>query len=321
MSAKPGRIEKTAHIVGLMAVVAVVVIFQFLAVPAPVGAASCGNLVCETASENKVNCPSDCCLRVKNGICNSYAQCLQYDPDCCAPAGCVSSEYACSASNTKLACLTGRCSGGACTSSCTSYLECAGGYCSGPPAGTKSCTERAAPNAYLADAAQSCRECYSAGVCSPCASPCLSLNSQGYGVYKSDAVVISYKLSSTCIISSPVVLSVSGPLRKYATLSTQSFSSIGIGETKQFSVTVSGMPAASYAYGAYAPGEYELKLSAISGVGVRAADLSYVFVLPSTVFSSGMDVPSNRIIGHSVRETLMKQGLQVVPVELEVWAW
>ncbi len=96
--------------------------------------------------------------------------------------------------------------------------------------------------------------------------------------------------------------------------------SMSIGETKQFSVTVSGIPASSYAYGAYAPGEYELKVSAISGV-VQAADLSYVFVLPSTVFSSGMDVPSNRIIGYSVRETLMKQDTQVVPVELEVWAW
>lgn len=317
-STKPGRIEKTARIVAAIAWLMAVIVFPFLAVPVPVGAASCGNLVCETASENKASCPSDCCLRVKNGICNFYAQCLQYDPDCCAPAGCVSSEYACSASNTKRACLTGRCSGGACTSSCTSYLECASGYCSGSP--TKNCVPNAAQNGVPADAAQSCKECYSAGVCSQCASPCLSLNSQSYGVYKRDAVVISYKLSSTCTISSPVLLSVSGPLRKYATLSTQSFPSMSIGETKQFSVTVSGIPAASYAYGAYAPGEYELKASAISG-GVQAADISYVFVLPSTVFSSGMDVPSNRIIGHSVRETLMKQGLQVVPVELEVWAW
>lgn len=288
----------------------------------PASAASCnGNLVCETVlGEDRNSCPQDCCMRVKNGVCGFYPACANWDPDCC-PGGCASSEYACSAGNTKQACSPGYCSGGACANSCSSYLQCASGYCSGG-----ACVQNATQNGVSADGMQSCKACYSGGLCTSC-SPCLSISSQGYAVYRGDAVTISYEITNVndppngCTGPlSPVGLSVSGPLRKYATLSTQSFSSIANGETKRFSVTVSDIPAASYAYGAYAPGEYELKVSAISG-GQQAADLSYVFVLPSVVFSSGMDIPANRAVGRSVRETPMKQGNAILPVQLEVWAW
>lgn len=277
--------------------------------------ASCnGNLVCEPPGETGASCPSDCCMRVKNGLCEFYSLCAQWDPDCCS-SGCASSEHSCSAGNTKQACPLGYCSGGACIDSCTSYLECASGYCSGSPA--KTCVQRAADYGVPADGAQSCRECHLGGVCAPCVS-CLSINSQGYAVYKGDAVVISYEISNGCGSAIIVSLSVSGPLRKYATLSAQTLS-IG-SETKRFYITVSDIPPASYSYGAVPAGEYELKLSASSSVG-QAAYVSYVFLLPSLVFSSGMDVPANRIVGHSVRETLMAQGSQLLPVELEVWAW
>ncbi len=281
------------------------------------GAATCnGNLVCEPPGETRATCPSDCCMRVKNGVCSFYPACANWDPDCCS-AGCASSEYACSAGNTKQACQTGYCSGGACANApCSLYLQCASGYCS---LGT--CATNAAQNGVSADGAQSCRECYTAPNCGTC-SACLSINSQGYAVYQGDAVAISYEISNGCGVALPLTdIFVSGPLRKYAALSTQSFSSIANGETKRFSVTVSDIPAASYAYGAYAPGEYELKVSAISSGGQQASDVSYVFVLPSVVFSSGIDIPANRVVGHSVRETLMRQGNQVLPVELEVWAW
>lgn len=310
---KSSIVARPARLVAVL----LAVVLLFLATFSPVRAAACGNLVCETG-EDRGNCPSDCCARVKNGICNFVSQCLSYDPDCCASGGCASSEYACSAS-TRQACYPGYCSGGACASSCSSYTQCASGYCSGSP---KTCVPNAAKNGVPADGTQSCSECYSGGVCSSC-SPCLSLKSQGYGVYKGDALIISYEISNGCGFAlSSVNLLVSGPLRKYATLSTQSFSSMASLETKRFSVTVSDIPAASYANGAMLYGDYELKISATSGGGgQQAAGVSYVFVLPSTVFSSGMNVPTNRIVGHSVRETLMKQDIQTVPVELEVWAW
>lgn len=297
----------------LLAALAILVLF----VPKPgiAAAPSCGNLICE-AGEDRSTCPSDCCMRVKNGICGFYPQCLQWDPDCCAPAACASSEHACSATNTKQACYPGYCSGaGSCVSACATSLQCASGYCPGSV-----CATRAASNGVAADGAQSCRECHSGGLCASC-SACLSVNSQGYGVYKGDAVRISYEISNNCGSAlSPVTLLVSGPLRKYAALSTVSFPSIASFETKRFYVTVSDIPPASYSYGALPPGEYELKLSATAGA-YNAAYLSYVFLLPSYVFSSGMDVPANRVVGHSVRETLMKQDGQILPIELEVWAW
>ncbi len=302
------------------AAVVMLLLFLLLLVPTrPAGAAtSCnGNLVCETSlGEDRNGCPQDCCMRVKDGVCSFYPACANFDPDCCS-AGCASSEYSCSAGNTKQACQTGHCSGVACANSCTSYLQCASGYCSGGI-----CAQNAAQNGIPADGAQSCKECYATPNCGTCGSACLSINSQGFGVYTGDAVAISYELSNGCGVALPLTsIIVSGPLRKYAASSASSFSSIANGETKRFSVTVSGIPAASYAYGAYAPGEYELKVSAISGVGQQAASLSYVFVLPSEVFSSGMDIPPNKVVGHSVRETLMKQGTAILPVEVEVWAW
>lgn len=300
----------------IFAIALLILLLLLPLVPGPASAsASCGDLVCETASEDRSSCPSDCCMRLKNGACNFYPQCLGWDPDCCT-AGCASSEYACSASNTKQACQTGYCSGGACTNTCSSYLQCASGYCSG-----SSCAQNAAQNGVSADGAQSCRECYSAPNCGPC-SACISLSSQGYGVYKGDAVAISYELSNNCGFAiSPVDLSVSGPLRKYATLSEDSFPSIANFETKRFYITVSGMPSTSYSYGATPPGEYELKLGVSAPGGIQAAYVSYVFVMPSTVFSSGMDIPANRVVGHSVRGTLMREGNVILPVEVEVWAW
>lgn len=299
----------------LLSLVLLVLILLLSAARPAIAVASCGNLVCESG-EDRTSCPQDCCMMVKNGVCDFYPACATFDPDCCSAGGCASSEYVCSASNTKQACTTGYCSGGACASSCSSYLQCASGFCSGGI-----CVQNAAPNGAPADGAQSCMECYSAPNCGPC-SACLSVNSQGYGIYKGDAVTISYEISNNCGFAiSPVGLSVSGPLMKYAALSESSFSSIAHLETKRFSITVSDLPSAPYSYGATPTGEYELKLGATASGGIQASYVSYVFVLPSVVFSSGMDIPANKAVGHSVRETLMRQGNAILPVEVEVWAW
>lgn len=288
-------------------------------------AAGCnGNLVCEPPGETAATCPSDCCMRVKNGVCDLHSRttvnCEQYDPDCCA-SGCVSSDQTCSASHDRQSCAPGYCSAGTCTiTGCSSYVECLSGYCS-----LGNCATNAAPDDTPADGAQSCRNCWSSGTskCAPCGA-CLSISSQGYALYLGDAVTISYEIVNDntipgCTGTLSPAFSVSGPLRRYASLSVQSLQ-LNPGDTKPFSVTVSGIPPASYAYGAFVPGEYELKLSA-SAPTAQASDVSYVFLMPSIVFSSGMDIPPNRIVGHSVRETLMKRGNRMLPVELEVWAW
>ncbi len=310
-------------------------------IPPCSGLRCCGDRLCDTGGyppENRTNCPTDCCSLERNGICEHYSDCLDYDPDCCSLGECRErARFGCDPiKNQYTYCHLTECSGGgsgtgcfAPDSNCYGYEECGTGFCynstASPGFNLPLCDQECAPNSELplivrSYDSQSCCDCWDepSSQCIACDSipSCFNLTSDGYAIYSGESVSISYKLNASgCPAASVVKLSLGGPLRNFVTFPNgNKLFRVETGLYK-FSAVVSKLPS-------YIPsGLYQLKVGARIDNADQGADIAQVIVTPSLVFETGRDVRGGMNVGYVSKLAPMSYRDDIVPVRVEVWVW
>lgn len=265
-----------------------------------------------SSDESRAECPLDCCLTRADGMCSWFGECGAHDPDCCSTGACFSASYTCSANQQGESCYPGRCLSGACESYCSSFDDCASGFC-----GT-ACSSSCVSNGELAPDFESCCECYSGSVCQACNT--LSVEGIGFLVYRGRKTSFPLRLHNASASFTSVSVSVSGPLRDYVSLESSErvwnglgFSRINPGEVLSFSTGLQGVP--DDLSGVH-PLKYSFRYS-----GGSSSHVVWVAVLPVQVMQQGREPPSKSTVGVSRSMMRMSYEDTTVPVEVVMQVW
>lgn len=284
------------------------VLFSFFLVvvaflPRAGSSSTTGDYICDPGETRDSNA-TDCCPSVKNYICEDFTACGDVDPDCIDTGECLgsSSEYAPDDTingypNSKKFCYPGYCSGGLCITTCSADSNCTSGLCT---AGDCTYTKTAPNN-----------------------TPALSLTSPGVAIFEGDDLQIPYTIiykgnTSSITIDSFEFEGVFGRVFKPETNSITV-----VNNTREtVMVNVDSFELSKMFIGYLEPGRYQLNAT-IRAQGTMATDVLDLIVLPTFVLQNTKNLPSQRTIGHMVRQVVVNDSDhgKFFPAEVEVWVW